>query len=134
MQSAYDAYNDSAWDQYVGGAPYFLSVHKACNASARASTAACESFRLSMLLAAGGGIFSEHCHPWDEAAYEGLVTFGAVSVLAPAILAERALDAAAATARRNERLAAFEARFRPAGLFVRAGLSELLSTRGRCPS
>lgn len=136
LQFASDAYDDAAWDRYVAFAPYFLNVHKACNATASTSTAACESFRLSLLLAAGGIVFSEHCHPDDEAMYDGLVTFGDIGSLSSTILAVHATDAAAGdhgAARRATRRAAFEARFAPAVLFERAGLTALFATQSqRC--
>ena len=123
LQSASDAYNDTEWDRYVVRAPYFLNVHKKCNATARASQSACESFRLSMLLAAGAVVFSEHCHPDDEAAYQGLVTFSAVSDLGDAVISEH--EAGDHRQRRRARLAAFEARFSPAAIFERAGLTRV---------
>lgn len=133
LQSAYNAYDDSSWDRYVAMAPYFLNVHKSCNATARVSEAACESFRLSMLLAAGGLVFSEHCHPLDEMAYAGLVRFGAVDELGSAMIAEHAVDMAEAdygAARRRKRLDEFALRFSPSAIFERAGL--ITSLRRSC--
>ena len=134
LQVASDAYTNEAWDQYVAMAPYFLNVHKACNATTHSSTAACESFRMSMLLSAGALVFSEHCHPLDEQEYADLVHFAPVPHLAPAAFASwNRVQAGGIPMSPRERMQAFSRRFSPDVLFERAGLRALFSERRAPP-
>ena len=133
LQIVNSAHSDSIWDAHIAFAPYFLNLHKGCESTATASIHACESFRFSMLLASGARVYSEHCHPLDEAEFAGLVQFRPVKQIASAAVASWT------HARRNgsaftprERAAAFAERFSPRMLFDRAGLSSFFAQRREC--
>jgi hypothetical protein len=117
------AFDDRSWDAALQQTSTFLNVHKACNGSATASNAACESFRLSPLLSAGAHVFSEHCHEADEEEYDGLVHFARVTDIGDAT---RALWRSTGPSPR-QRAAIFAERFAPSSIFQRAGLFETLA-------
>lgn len=116
--------DDSKWDKELSGTASFLNVHKGCNGSALASVAACESFRFAPLLSAGAEIFSEHCHPADEAEYAGLIQFAPVGDL-PKLAATSWRDGDVDGPQR--RLEAFKQRFSPSVIFERAGITAMLA-------
>ena len=135
MQNYYGIDTDAAWDKVVGRQRYYLNVHKACSwgltnsEPVAPSNASCESFRLASLLSAGAEVFSEHCHPADEAAYEGFVRFLPIDDVPAAVYS--AWRAAQSSSSRDQgakaRAEHFARRFAPAAIFERAGLPAVLS-------
>lgn len=116
-----------------------LNVHKGCDATARKSDAACETFRFAVLLSAGLDVVSEHCHPADERLYEGLVRFEAPVDFLAAITHSGKLDMRRqekelSQAKIAKRKALFASRFEPSSLFERAGLRHVLRHWENSPS
>lgn len=116
-------YDDTRLDKELNQTASFLNVHKACFANATTSIAACESFRFAPLLSAGAEVFSEHCHPADEAEYSGLIHFAPVDDLSEAVLSSWREGARSSPMQRAE---AFKQRFHPRAIFERAGITAAL--------
>ena len=109
------AYDEASFDRQLQAGETYFSVHKHCNLTAVSSFMACESFRFAPLLSAGALVFSEHCHPEDERAYEGLVQFATISELGWQVDGEwRRLQSTA-----PQRAAIFAQRFAPASILTR---------------
>ena len=152
LYTAHDATDARSWDTLVGGNRYFLNVHKICDWATNdvdpfaSSNASCESFRLASLLSAGAEVFSEHCHPADEAEYRGLVRFLPIANISDEVMAawraanrsststSRIADGGADQASTDQgpssaetRAREFSTRFAPAAIFDRAGITKLLA-------
>ena len=121
-----DAWNDAALNSCMRQFVYYLNLHKECPSSRN-----CETVRFAQLLNAGAGrILSDRCHPKDEEAWDGIVTFRDRSDIADSFLALRAADlesAEAAERGRRARFQRFERRFSTVAILHRAGIPELLS-------
>ena len=138
LKIVHSADSDVNWDGTVASHSSFLNLHKACEWGVdfrdpiHASNASCESFRLADLLASGGSVFSEHCHPADEEEYAGLVHFLPTSSLSAAVL-DTWHRGKSTLADARQRRASFALRFAPAAIFERAGLMEALAAHKQHP-
>lgn len=73
VEARWDAWNDSAKVALLGRYALYVNIHKHCDEPMRR---ACAFFRFADLLTLGRApVLSERCHPDDEAALAGLVTF-----------------------------------------------------------
>lgn len=122
LVSVYNIWSEDAYAMMMTNYSMFLNIHKACGLP----DTQLEAFRLAKLLNYGGIVFSERCHPLDEQAFHGLVSFMDVEHIAPAYLRLASVSVAERKFIAEARGAEFARRFDPAVLFSTAGVYAML--------
>jgi len=123
LVQTYSAWEDDSFGAILRADPFYLNIHKGCEASGQSAV----TFRISRILSMPGGriVLSEHCSPMDEREFEGLVHFLPQAGI-PDMFRRLCRDGKRwrAEARRAHRT--FRERFAPKLLFQQAGILTLL--------
>lgn len=117
LQQTYSVWNESALSAFLHRHDFFLNLHKGCERGHAPVT-----FRHALLLSAAKLVVSERCHPLDEDAYKGLITFAPQQEMASIHSSWAKLPRQEVVARQQSIAAGFRRRFAPQRIFENAGI------------